>query len=155
MVTMSQRICDLRTEKDLSRPQLAAALGLPKNAVEKFETGRQTPTQEQQEKLAAFFGVSLFYLRGESGDRTRMEDWMSDTYPDEAPEPRPAPVRRPSKPAPAAVSGSSAGGTMFDGFLDSPKFQENLRQAVLDVLRSPEGEELLSRFVQKELAKRR
>ena len=33
------------------RPGLSAALGLPKNAIEKFETGRQTPTKEQQEKL--------------------------------------------------------------------------------------------------------
>ena len=36
----------------MSRPGLSAALGLPKNAIEKFETGRQTPNQEQQEKLA-------------------------------------------------------------------------------------------------------
>ena len=64
MVTMAQRIEELRMARNMSRPALAAALGLPKTAVEKFETGRQTPTQEQQDKLAAFFGVSIFYLRG-------------------------------------------------------------------------------------------
>ena len=64
MVTMAQRIEALRTERNLSRPALASALGLPRMAVEKFETGRQTPSQEQQEKMASYFGVSLFYLRG-------------------------------------------------------------------------------------------
>ena len=74
MVTLGQRLEELRTERGLSRPALSAALGLPKGAAEKFETGRQTPTKEQQEKIAAYFGVSLFYLRGESSDRTRQED---------------------------------------------------------------------------------
>ena len=77
MVTMAQRIEALRSEAGLSRPALAAALGFPKGAFDKFETGRQTPSKEQQEKLAAYFGVSLLYLRGESGDRTRQEDWMT------------------------------------------------------------------------------
>ena len=60
MITMAQRIEALRTERGLSRPALSAALGFPKTAVEKFETGRQTPTQDQQDKLASYFGVSLF-----------------------------------------------------------------------------------------------
>ena len=51
MITMAQRIEELRTEKGLSRPALSAALGFPKTAAEKFETGRATPTKEQQEKI--------------------------------------------------------------------------------------------------------
>ena len=89
MVTMAQRIVELRSERGLSRPALSAALGFPRMAVEKFETGRQTPTQDQQEKLASFFGVSVFYLRG----------------------------------------------------------------AVLEVLRSPEGQELLAKAVRREMGK--
>ena len=72
MVTIAQRLCELRTEKNLSRPALSEALGLPRMTVEKFETGRLTPSAEQQTKIASFFGVSVPYLRGESGDRTRM-----------------------------------------------------------------------------------
>ena len=49
MITLAQRIEALRTERGLSRPALSQALGFPKNAAEKFETGRQTPTREQQE----------------------------------------------------------------------------------------------------------
>ena len=101
MITMAQRIEALRVEKGLSRPQLSAALGLPKSAMEKFETGRQTPTQDQQKKLADYFGVSLFYLRGESDDRTRMESWLSGAVDEPPAPPRPAvPAPRPaSRPA--------------------------------------------------------
>ena len=57
MVTMAQRIEALRTEKGLSRPALAAALGLPRLSIEKFETGRQTPSQEQQQKRETVLDV--------------------------------------------------------------------------------------------------
>ena len=119
-------------------------------SIEKFESGRQTPTQEQQNKLASYFGVSLFYLRGETDDTTQMSDWMDGAFLDE-PAPAPAP-RRAVKPA--ASSSGGEGGTMFDAFLSSKKFQEALRTAVLDTLRTPEGQELLAKAVRKELAGR-
>lgn len=149
MVTLAQRIEALRTERGLSRPALSAALGLPKGAVEKFETGRQTPTRDQQAKLADYFGVSLFYLRGESNDRTRQEDWMNDTYPDE-PE-RPAPP--PPKPK-AAKQPEGDQGTMWDALLGSRQIQELLRSVVLDTLKSPEGQAIIAKAVQKELNRR-
>ena len=98
MVTLAQRIEELRTARGLSRPALAAALGFPRTAIEKFETGRQTPTQDQQNKLASYFGVSLFYLRGETNDTTQMSDWMDGAFLDE-PAPVPAPRRAAVKPA--------------------------------------------------------
>ena len=110
MVTLAQRIEELRTARGLSRPALAAALGFPRTAIEKFETGRQTPTQDQQNKLASYFGVSLFYLRGETNDTTQMSDWMDGAFLDE-PAPVPAPRRAAVKPAEAASSGGE-GGTM-------------------------------------------
>lgn len=147
MVTMAQRIVELRSERGLSRPALSAALGFPRMAVEKFETGRQTPTQDQQEKLASFFGVSVLYLRGENNDRVRMDDWMDGAFLDQ-PAPAPEPPKR-QKPAPAAAGE----GTMLDAFLTSKKFQEALRGTVLEVLRSPEGQELLARAVRREMGK--
>ena len=151
MVTLAQRIEELRTARGLSRPALAAALGFPRTAIEKFETGRQTPTQDQQNKLASYFGVSLFYLRGETNDTTQMSDWMDGAFLDE-PALAPAP-KRTAKPAAAASTGGE-GGTMFDAFLTSKKFQEALRTAVLDTLRTPEGQELLTKAIRKELANR-
>lgn len=150
MVTMAQRIESLRTEAGLSRPALSAALGFPKSAFEKFETGRQTPTKEQQERIAAHFGVSLFYLRGESSDRTRQEDWMSMSGSGEDPEPRPAPPP-PKKARPAEPEG----GTLLDALLTGRQAQEGLRNAVLEVLRSPEGQALLAQAVRRELARKK
>ena len=152
MVTMAQRIEELRMAKAMSRPALAAALGLPKTAVEKFETGRQTPTQEQQEKLANYFGVSLFYLRGESSDKTKMEDWMDGAFMD-APQTPPAAPRQTPKSESAPAAGGE--GSMLDALISGKKFQESLRAAVLEVLRSPEGQEILAKAIRRELASRK
>ena len=144
MITLAQRIQQLRAERGVSAPAISAALGLPRTAVEKFETGRQTPTQDQQKKLAAYFGVSEFDLRGESDDRTQMSDWMDGAFLDApAPAPAPAPVRAVKKPT------VNEDGALFGAFLSSQKFQDALRAAVLDVLRSPEGQALIEKAVRK------
>lgn len=152
MVTLAQRIESLRTEANLSRPELAAALGFPKGAFDKFETGRATPTKEQQEKMAAYFGVSLFYLKGESNDRTRQETWMdaglnddSDTF-----VPTPAPKR------PKVYDASKDDQpTVWDTLLTGKQTQEMLRSIVLETMRSPEGQELIAKAVIKELARQK
>ena len=152
MVTMAQRIEALRIEKGMSRPGLSAALGFPKNAAEKFETGRQTPTQQQQEKMADFFGVSIFYLRGETNERTLMDNWLNMTFEDE-----PAPASAPRKTVAPKVVVQSSGGEeespMVTAFLKSKSFQTMLRSTVLEVLKSPEGQELLAKAVRKELGR--
>ena len=149
MVTMARRLEALRVERGLSRPALSAALGFPKTAMEKFETGRQTPTQEQQGKLAAYFGVSLAYLRGESDDPVQGDSWLSGNVPDDTPAPvsRP-PVRKSAKPEPVREDGA-----VFGALLKSPSFQAMMRTAVLDVLRSPEGQELLAKAIRRELGR--
>ena len=144
MITMAQRIEELRTEKGLSRPALSAALGFPKTAAEKFETGRATPTAEQQKKMADFFGVSLFYLKGESNDKTRQETWMDGDFVDDDEPVRPAP-KRAVRIAPQPKSGGDQG-TVFGSLLRTPAFQDMVRETVLEVLRSPEGQELLKRY---------
>ena len=150
MVTMAQRIEALRTAKAMSRPALAAALGLPRLSIEKFETGRQTPTQEQQQKLAACFGVSLPYLRGETDDPTSMDNWLSGAVPAEEPVTVPKAVRR----AAAAVVAQSGGdgksdGAAFGALLKSDSFRALIRETVLEVLKSPEGQALLSKAAKK------
>lgn len=149
MVTIAQRIEELRTERGLTRPALSTALGLPRMAAEKFETGRQTPTKDQQVKLAAFFGVSLFYLRGESNDRTQMEDWMDQDFEDAAP----TAGYMPRKAARAAAKPDPNRGTVMDAFSTSKSFQDSIRAAVLDVLRSEEGKALLDASVRRVLNK--
>lgn len=151
MVTIAQRIELLRTQRELSRPALSAALGLPRMAVEKFETGRQTPTQDQQKKMAAYFGVSLEYLRGESDDPTTMDSWLNGNVPDDAP-PSPPPVSRPK--IVQSSGGNDDGGAVFTALLKSKSFQTLVHDTVLEILRSPEGQELLSKAIRKELGRK-
>ena len=154
MVTIAQRIEALRMQKALSRPALAAALGLPRMSVEKFETGRQTPSQDQQAKLAQYFGVSLAYLRGESDDPSGTDTWLSGNVADEPAVPRPVPKAAP-RPAAQVVqsSGGDGDGAVFSALLKSKSFQDMVRSTVLEVLRSPEGQQLLAKAVRKELGK--
>jgi len=149
MVTMAQRIEALRMQKGVSRPDLAAALGVPRLSIEKFETGRQTPSQEQQKKLCSFFGVSLPYLKGETDDPTTMDSWLNGNVPDDAPV---VPVPRPAaKTIVAQSSSAQEDGAVFSALLKSKSFQSMVRETVMDVLRSPEGQELLAKAVRKEL----
>ena len=152
MVTMAQRLEALRTERGISRPALSAALGFPKTAMEKFETGRQTPAQDQQKKLADYFGVSLPYLRGESDDPADGDSWLNGGGLPES-----APVRAPAAPPdrkrtrPAAVQED---GAVFGALLKSPSFQTLMRTAALEALRSPQGQDLLAKAVRRELGRK-
>lgn len=152
MVTMAQRIEQLRTQLGLSRPALAEALGLPRTAIEKFETGRQTPSKDQQEKLANYFGVSVFYLRAESDDPTAQRTWMDAAYA-QADEPVPAYTPKKPKPAPQPSAPLGEGGTVFDAVLQSKGFGQLLQTAVLEALRSPQGQDLLTQAIRKELGR--
>lgn len=151
MVTIAQRIEALRTEKGISRPALAAAVKLPRMSIEKFETGRQTPSQEQQKMLAAYFGVSVSYLKGESDDPTSMESWLNGSVPDEPMTPAPAPRRAAVSAAPTKVKED---GAFFGALLKSPAFQAMIREAAGEYLRSPEGQALIAKVVRRELDKR-
>lgn len=151
MVTMAQRLEALRVERGISRPALSAALGFPKTAMEKFETGRQTPTQNQQRKLADYFGVTLPYLRGESDDPAEGDSWLSGNVPAEEPVRTPAAPPVQKKTRPAAVQED---GAVFGALLKSPSFQAMMRAAALEALRSPEGQELLAKAVRRELGRR-
>ena len=150
MVTMAQRLEALRVERGISRPALSAALGFPKTAMEKFETGRQTPTQDQQRKLADYFGVTLPYLRGESDDPSEGDSWLSGNVPAEEPVRTPAapPVQKKSRPAAVQEDGA-----VFGALLKSPSFQALVRSAALEALRSPEGREILAKAIRRELGR--
>lgn len=147
MVNMAQRIEALRLQKGISRPELAAALGLPRMSIEKFETGRQTPNQEQQQKLASYFGVSLFYLKGETDDPTSMDNWLNGAVAKEEPVSIPKAVARTIV---AQSSDSGKGdGAVFSALLKSDSFRAMVKDTVLEVLRSPEGQQILAKAMKK------
>ena len=157
MVTLAQRIEELRTKQGLTRPALSAALGLPRNAVEKFETGRQTPTKEQQKKLADHFGVCLAYLQGESDDPTRQDTWMSQALSGASAHDDDVPVRRAApqpKPKPSMQNQGSQGGILA-ALLSNKAFHDTVKAEILEVLRTKEGQELLAQIVKKEIDKQK
>ena len=147
MISMAKRIEILREEKGLSRPELAAALGFPRLSLEKFETGRQTPTGDQQKRLAEFFGVSLLYLKGETDDRTTMSGWLDGDLPKEEP------ITTPKMPATRKVVAQAGetrdDTTVFSALLKSDAFRGVVKEAVLEVLRSEEGQQLIAKVVRR------
>ena len=156
MVTLAQRLEELRTKQGLTRPALAVALGLPRNAVEKFETGRQTPTKDQQNKIANYFGVSLAYLQGESDDPTSMANWMTTALSGAEPDPDPIPVRRAAPvPKPKTITDGSGQSGVLAALLSNKAFHDTLRAEILEVLRTQEGQALLADIVRKEINKQK
>lgn len=63
------------------------------------------------------------------------------------------PPSGPCAPRPSPRAGGDQG-TVFGSLLRTPAFQDMVRETVLEVLRSPEGQELLSRTVRRELDRR-
>lgn len=134
MVTMAKRIEELREKKGMSRIELCNALGFPKMQIEKFETGRLTPSKVQQQKMAQYFGVSVEYLSGVSDDDKTLAQWLNDDGPRVV-------IKRPAeqpKPKPSAQIGGNEV-NIFASLLKSEEF----KQAVIEVLKTPEGKELI------------
>ena len=152
----AQRIEQLRNQAGLSRPALSSALGFPKTAIEKFETGRQTPTHEQLQKLADHFHVSLGYLRGDSGENSLLDAWRDG--PEEEQGYRPiAPRKQPktAASAPSAPEGKGGSGTLLEAILSDRKFQQGVQEAVRAALRTPEVQEAIAKAVRRELERQR
>lgn len=71
-----------------------------------------------------------------------------------ASEPGHVPIE-PPRPKPRAADAPAGQGTIFDSFLKSKAFQDMVRAAVTDVLRSPQGQELIAKAVRRELERGR
>lgn len=155
MVTLAKRLEELRTKQGLTRPALSIALGLPKNAIEKFETGRQTPTKEQQAKLAAYFNVSTAYLQGESDDPTSMASWITTALSGAEPDPDPTPVRKAAPVTKSRPANDGSQGGILAALLSNKAFHDTLKAEILEVLRSREGQEILADIVRKEITKQK
>lgn len=61
---LSERLLQLRGEKEVSQIELAEALNVSRQAVSRWETGQSTPSTEKLQFLAAYYGITideLFY----------------------------------------------------------------------------------------------
>ena len=62
MKTLGEKIFELRKQKGLSQAELARQLNITASALCRWEKGGRTPSEEDLESMAAFFGVSKDYL---------------------------------------------------------------------------------------------
>lgn len=77
---MKNRLKQLRKQKNLSQKDVAELLSITNQAICLFEKGERTLKQENLQKLADFFEVSVPYLKGELsyGDLTPEEQNLND-----------------------------------------------------------------------------
>ena len=64
MLEFGEILRELRTDKKLTQPQLAEAIGVSKSMISMWETGINEPTASNIIKLAKFFDVTTDYLLG-------------------------------------------------------------------------------------------
>jgi len=62
--TFSDRLKELRTEKNLGQVALAKKIGTGKSSISSWELGQRDPTLTHLLAIADFFDVSLDYLAG-------------------------------------------------------------------------------------------
>lgn len=61
---MTNRIKDLREDRDMRQSDLAAATGIDQRTISNYETGKTSPDAYALIKIADFFDVSIDYLVG-------------------------------------------------------------------------------------------
>ena len=64
MNTLSQRLKELRLERDLTQKKLADLIGTNNSSVCDWERGRTEPGLDALVKISAYFSVSTDYLLG-------------------------------------------------------------------------------------------
>ena len=65
MAKFSERLKELRLEKNLTQTAVAKATELSQNAIAQWESEKRVPNANAVITLARFFGVSADYLLGE------------------------------------------------------------------------------------------
>jgi transcriptional regulator with XRE-family HTH domain len=66
MITLSDRLKELRKENNMTQSDLGKILGVGKTTISMYENGNSTPNDEIKLKIAEYFNVSLDYLLGKS-----------------------------------------------------------------------------------------
>src|SRR5690554_5425702 len=70
MATFSDRLKQLRDEKNITLERLAENIGITKSTLSRYENNKREPKMYVVEKLANYFQVSTDYLLGQSDERT-------------------------------------------------------------------------------------
>jgi len=69
VMRMNLRIRDLREDRDLKQKEIAAFLMCDQSLYSKYERGERPLPLELADRLADFYGVSVDYLIGRTGEK--------------------------------------------------------------------------------------
>lgn len=69
-----------RTEKELSQADIARSLGVTRQAISSWETGRTEPSINDIEKLSLIFNCSKSELLGDYKSAMELDEYMGDPY---------------------------------------------------------------------------
>lgn len=69
MTKLSERLCTLRQEQDLTQLLAAEGMGIAFSTYRRYEKNEREPTASVLVRMADFYGVSLDYLVGRSEER--------------------------------------------------------------------------------------
>jgi len=72
-MTFSDRLKELRKEKNLTQEDLAKILEISRSTIAGYETERKEPDYETLKKIADFFNVSIDYLLGRTDVRSPLD----------------------------------------------------------------------------------
>lgn len=64
MATLSERLQELKTARNIMQKDVATAIGVPLRTYQRYEYGEGYPQLPTLIKIADFYGVSLDYLAG-------------------------------------------------------------------------------------------
>ena len=71
---LSERLLQLRREREVSQIELAETLNVSRQAVSRWETGQSTPSAEKLQFLAEFYGVTLDELFYSVEEKTKPQE---------------------------------------------------------------------------------
>ncbi len=74
MITLANRLKELRKDRGLTQKDLGNILGVGKTTISMYENGNSTPNDEIKLKICDYFNVSLDYLIGKSSVKNYQEN---------------------------------------------------------------------------------
>lgn len=74
MITLADRLKELRKDKGLTQKDLGDILGVGKTTISMYENGNSTPNDEIKLKICDYFDISLDYLIGKSSIKNYSEN---------------------------------------------------------------------------------
>lgn len=110
-IEIANRLVQLRKEKGFSQEELAAQLGISRQAVSKWERAESSPDTDNLILLARLYGMSLDQLLSTDAPDEELREASADTQPDAAGEGQDAAQENPAAETTQAEASGTDGGS--------------------------------------------